>query len=60
MVSVFGTMCADVVHLALDVPYLVSAICFTTALYAVSYSWWRSKHTLFIHSITTTRRELLY
>lgn len=60
MVSVFGTMCADVVHVALGVPYLVSAIGFATALYVVFYSWWRLEHTLSIHSITSTRRELFY
>jgi uncharacterized membrane-anchored protein len=38
MVSVFGTMCADVVHIALGVPYLVSAIGFATALYVIFYS----------------------
>ncbi len=60
MVSVFGTMCADVVHIALGVPYLVSAIGFATALGVVFYSWRRLEHTLSIHSITTTRRELFY
>ena len=60
MVSVFGTMCADVVHIALGVPYLVSAIGFATALFVVFYSWRRLEHTLSIHSITTTRRELFY
>jgi uncharacterized membrane-anchored protein len=38
MVSVFGTMCADVVHIALGVPYLVSAIGFATALCVIFYS----------------------
>jgi uncharacterized membrane-anchored protein len=60
MVSVFGTMCADVVHVALGVPYLVSAIGFATALCVVFYSWSRFEHTLSIHGISTTRRELFY
>jgi uncharacterized membrane-anchored protein len=60
MVSVFGTMCADVVHVALHVPYVVSALCFGVAL-AVVFVWWRNvEGTLSIHSITSTRRELFY
>jgi len=60
MVSVFGTMCADVVHVAFHVPYIVSALCFSVALVAV-FVWWRHvEGTLSIHSITTTRRELFY
>jgi uncharacterized membrane-anchored protein len=60
MVSVFGTMCADVVHVALHVPYVVSALCFSVALVAVFLWWHRVEGTLSIHSITTTRRELFY
>lgn len=60
MVSVFGTMCADVVHVGLGVPYAVSAACFAVALAFVFVAWQRVEGTLSIHSITTTRRELFY
>jgi uncharacterized membrane-anchored protein len=60
MVAVFGTMVADGLHVALNLPYA-----FTTAFYAVAvgvifYRWHRSEGTLDIHSITTRRRETYY
>lgn len=60
MVSVFGTMCADVLHVKFGVPYVVSASAFAVLLVAILVTWWRMEHTLSIHSITTTRRELFY
>jgi uncharacterized membrane-anchored protein len=60
MVSVFGTMCADVVHVEFGVPYVVSALTFAVVLAFVFWSWFRVEGTLSIHSITTTRRELFY
>ncbi|GAA4261272.1 COG4705 family protein [Dactylosporangium darangshiense] len=60
MVSVFGTMAADVLHVGLGVPYLVSTIGFAVALAAVLLLWYASERTLSIHSITTPRRELFY
>lgn len=60
MVSVFGTMCADVTHVALKVPYAVSSATFATALLVVFVSWQRVERTLSIHSVTTARRELFY
>ena len=60
MVSVFGTMCADVVHVAFGVPYDVSALSFAVILVAVFWWWWKSEGTLSFHSILTTRRELFY
>jgi uncharacterized membrane-anchored protein len=60
MVSVFGTMCADVVHVEFGVPYVVSALTFAAVLAVVFWSWFRVEGTLSIHSITTTRRELFY
>jgi uncharacterized membrane-anchored protein len=60
MVSVFGTMCADVVHIVIGVPYWVSTIVFAAGL-AVIFVWWRrSQGTLSIHSITSRPRELFY
>jgi uncharacterized membrane-anchored protein len=60
MVSVFGTMCADVVHVGFGVPYAVSSAVFAVALVAVFVTWQRVEHTLSIHSITSSRRELFY
>ncbi|MGW1864797.1 COG4705 family protein [Streptomyces mauvecolor] len=60
MVSVFGTMAADVVHVVAGIPYTVSAVAFTLALAAVLIAWFVSERTLSIHSIRTRRRELFY
>ena len=60
MVSVFGTMCADVLHVGFGVPYAVSASLYAVVLAVIFLSWSRVEHTLSIHSITTTRRELFY
>ena len=60
MVSVFGTMCADVVHVGLGIAYIVSTSVFALALVFVFVTLSRVEHTLSIHSITTTRRELFY
>lgn len=60
MVAVFGTMAADVIHVALGVPYFISTLAFAAVL-GVIFTWWsQSEKTLSIHSITTTRRELFY
>jgi uncharacterized membrane-anchored protein len=60
MVAVFGTMAADVVHIEFGVPYVASSILFAILLVAVFWSWSRTEHTLSIHSIATSRRELFY
>ena len=60
MVSVFGTMCADVVHVGLGVAYLVSSVGFALALTLIFLYWQRSGRTLSIHSIVNARRELFY
>ncbi|MEU7872573.1 hypothetical protein [Dactylosporangium sp. NPDC049140] len=60
MVSVFGTMAADVLHVGLGVPYVVSTIGFALALAAILGVWYATERTLSIHSITTPRRELFY
>jgi uncharacterized membrane-anchored protein len=60
MVAVFGTMAADVVHIELGVPYLVSTVCFALALAVIFVAWYRSEQTLSIHSIVTRRREAFY
>jgi len=60
MVSVFGTMAADVLHIALGVPYIASTLFFTVALGAIFFIWHKNERTLSIHSITNVRRESFY
>ncbi|WP_329371728.1 COG4705 family protein [Streptomyces sp. NBC_01483] len=60
MVSVFGTMAADVLHVGLGVPYTISTPFFMAALAAVFAVWYASEKTLSIHSVRTRRRELFY
>ncbi|MDH6575154.1 hypothetical protein [Kitasatospora sp. MAP5-34] len=60
MVSVFGTMAADVLHVGLGVPYIASTTFFVLALAAVLGLWYTTEKTLSIHSIHTRRREMFY
>ncbi len=60
MVSVFGTMAADVLHIGLHIPYFASTLFYAVVLTAVFILWQRSEKTLSIHSINTTRREFFY
>jgi uncharacterized membrane-anchored protein len=60
MVGIFGTMAADVVHVALGVPYTASTVLYAAVLFAVFAVWRRTEGTLSIHSIDTPRRELFY
>jgi uncharacterized membrane-anchored protein len=60
MVSVFGTMAADVLHIKFHVPYIVSSIFFGIMLIVVFVTWQKSEKTLSIHSIYTPRREMFY
>jgi uncharacterized membrane-anchored protein len=53
-------MAADVAHIVLLVPYVVSTIAFAIALACVLVVWFRVEKTLSIHSITTRRREIFY
>lgn len=60
MVAIFGTMAADVAHIVLHIPYLVSTTFFASALTIVFVIWYASEKTLSIHSIHTGRREMFY
>ncbi|MEF2978399.1 COG4705 family protein [Subtercola sp. YIM 133946] len=60
LVSVFGTMAADVAHVGLGIPYAVSTVVFAVVLAVVFVVWRLSEGTLSIHSITTRRREAFY
>jgi uncharacterized membrane-anchored protein len=60
MVAVFGTMGADVVHIGLGIPYVVSTVFFGLCLAAIFIAWYATEKTLSIHSISLPRRELFY
>lgn len=60
MVSVFGTMAADIVHLGFGVPYLTSTVFFGVLLLAIFVLWFRVEGTISIASITNRRREGFY
>lgn len=60
MVSVLGTMAADVAHIVLGIPYFASTAFFAIALAGVFVVWHRVEKTLSIHSIVTRRREMFY
>lgn len=60
MVSIFGTMAADVVHVVLGIPYLVSTTFFVVALTVIFVVWYAIEKTLSIHSIYTFRSEAFY
>lgn len=60
MVSVFGTMAADVLHIVIGIPYLVSTMLFLVVLAVIFVLWYVSEKTLSIHSIRTPRRESFY
>jgi uncharacterized membrane-anchored protein len=60
MVAVFGTMAADVLHIGLHIPYVVSTAFFAVSLAVVFIVWHRVEGTVAIHSISTRRRELFY
>ena len=59
-VAVFGTMCADVLHKVIGLPYAVSFILYAVLLAATFTAWYRSERTLDIHSVNTRRREVFY
>lgn len=60
MVSIFGTMAADVTHIVLGVPYVLSVTFFAASLVVIFTLWYRTEGTLSIHSIYTIRREVFY
>jgi uncharacterized membrane-anchored protein len=60
MVAIFGTMVADVLHVAMHVPYKVSAPLFAVAVAVILCAWYACERTLSIHSVNTPRRESFY
>lgn len=55
-----GTGIADVMHVVLGLPYAATTVFWAVVLAAVFVVWNRNEHTLSIHSIVTTRREVFY
>lgn len=60
MLSVVGTLITDNMTDKLGVSLFVSTGVFSVALIATFAAWYSSERTLSIHTITTTKRELLY
>ena len=60
IVSVVGTMAADVLHVGLGVPYTISTPVFALVLAVVLAAWYATERTLSIHEINTPRREFFY
>ncbi len=60
MVAVFGTIMADILHVATGLSYYVTSAFYAIAVAAL-FTWWhRSEGTLSIHHIDTRRRERFY
>jgi uncharacterized membrane-anchored protein len=60
LVSVVGTLITDNLSDNLGVSLIVTTSVFAVALAATFMLWYRSEHTLSIHTIVTRRRELFY
>lgn len=60
MVAVFGTMVADILHVATGLSYWATSAFYAAAVALCFTLWWRSEGTLSVHSIRTTRREFFY
>lgn len=60
MVSIFGTMTADALHVEFGIPYFVTTTFFVLALTVIFVAWYAIEKTLSIHSITTRKREMFY
>lgn len=60
LVSIFGTMAADVLHVGLGIPYLYSTSFFVVLLAIIFITWYVNEKTLSIHSIHTPLREAFY
>ncbi|MVU76856.1 hypothetical protein GPX89_06295 [Nocardia sp. ET3-3] len=60
MVSIVGTMVADIIDFVVGIPLPLSTLGFAAVLAAIFWLWQRSEKTLSVHSITTPRREAFY
>ncbi len=60
IVAVVGTMGADGMHLILGIPYWATSGFWVLVLAIIFFVWYRTEHTLSIHSIVNPRREVFY
>ena len=60
VVSVFGTVCADVAHVGLGITYSVATPVFAIVSTLILVTWYRMEGTLSVHSGASARREFLY
>ncbi len=60
LISVVGTLISDNLTDNMGVPLETSTTVFAIILAIVFAAWYRSEHTLSIHSVDTTRRESFY
>ena len=60
MVAVFGTIAADLLHVATGLSYYVTSAFYAAVVGVLFYRWHRSEGTLSIHHIDTRRRERFY
>jgi uncharacterized membrane-anchored protein len=60
IVAVVGTMGADGMHLLLGIPYWATSTFWLIVLAIIFSVWYRTQHTVSIHSITNPRREVFY
>ncbi len=60
LISVVGTLISDNLTDNMGVPLETSTTVFAIVLAVVFVAWYRSEHTLSIHSVDTTRRESFY
>jgi uncharacterized membrane-anchored protein len=60
VLSVFGTLAADAVHVVVGVPYWLSTLVFAVALIAALAVWYAREGTLQMSEITTFPREAFY
>jgi uncharacterized membrane-anchored protein len=60
MVSVFGTMAADILHIGLGVAYLTSTAFFASVLLIIFSVWKRVEKSFAMSSITSARSEIFY
>ncbi len=59
-ISVVGTLISDALVDKLGIPLQTTTIAFSCVLAVIFFLWWRTEHTLSVHEINTTRRELFY
>jgi uncharacterized membrane-anchored protein len=59
-IAIFGTGVADAMHLFIGIPYAGTTALWAVVLALIFFLWYRSEHTLSIHSIVTRRREIYY